>query len=148
MKKLVIFILFCFVCPTIYLSAQSEDIAHPDYVHQLHLDKFNWMINKDTASLSQLLDEDVSYIHSNGWNESKKELLDNIATGKLTYLKVTVKESEIRHYGDCYIITGKGLFQVSLDHNPIEINLLYTEIYMHDRKKHQLKLLGRHACRI
>lgn len=47
-------------------------------VDQLHRKKFNWLINKNYDSLNQLLHEQVNYIHSNGWVQTKKEVIEDL----------------------------------------------------------------------
>lgn len=43
------------------------------------------LIEKDTATLKTLLHADVSYGHSNGWVETKKEVLSDLVSGLLAY---------------------------------------------------------------
>jgi hypothetical protein len=117
-------------------------------VHQLHHSKFRWLENQQTDSLAMLLHDEVKYIHSNGWIESKNEVLQNINTGKLKYHKVNILESEVIHYSrSSAVVTGKGIFQVSLEGREIEIKLLYSEHYIHDEGG-SVMLIHRHACKI
>ena len=46
------------------------------------------MINKDERALTQLLNADLSYGHSNGWVQTKTELINDLKSGKLTYSKI------------------------------------------------------------
>lgn len=139
--------LFFTLIVTATLSIAQERLELADEVGKIHLKKFDWMINLDTTRLSDLLDDQVCYIHSNGWKETKKEILDNIITGKLKYHQVEVIEYEVRSFGHAYIVTGKAQFNVSLEDKPIDIALYYSEIYIaNDNGK--LKLVSRHACRV
>lgn len=115
-------------------------------IQNIHLQKFKWFIEKNTDSLSTLLHENVHYIHSNGWKETKQELIHNIKSGKLTYHSVTVHESDVRIEGNTAIVTGKGIFNVALDGKGMEIPLYYTEVYVLSQSG--IRLLSRHACRI
>jgi|GEM_PF-812393 len=51
------------------------------------------LIAGDTITLDLLLDEQVRFKHSNGWEETKKDLLDHIRTGYLHYTKITQPDS-------------------------------------------------------
>jgi hypothetical protein len=104
------------------------------------------MAEKKLDSLSMLLDEDVIYIHSNGWMENQTEVLNNIESGYLTYHSVDIRKSSVRRYGNSYIVTGEGLFKVSLKDTPIDIELLYTEVYAADGDV--VRLVHRHACKM
>nr|MBS0038244.1 nuclear transport factor 2 family protein [Saprospiraceae bacterium] len=114
-------------------------------VLQLHEKKFEWMILGNLDSLSNLLAEDVMYVHSNGWVENKSEILENIESGHLTYRQVDIEEQAIRFYGSVAIVKGLAEFQVALDGNPITLDLLYSETYHLEDGK--WRLVHRHACR-
>ncbi len=140
-----VFLLITTGCHRSMVSADMLSAAQEE-VLLIHKNKFSWMVQKDTTALSDLLDEKVSYVHSNGWQESKKEVLHNIISGKLTYQKIDIESASCTVRGSTAIVTGKGVFYVALDNKPIEINLFYTEVY--HKQKNTWKLLARHACKI
>jgi hypothetical protein len=43
------------------------------------------LVNANTTSINQQTDKALSYGHSNGWVESKSELLQNLESGKMDY---------------------------------------------------------------
>jgi Domain of unknown function (DUF4440) len=52
------------------------------------------LLNKDIGRLNNLLDANISYGHSNGWLQSKKDMVTDFETGKIEYKKIEVdKES-------------------------------------------------------
>lgn len=142
MKKLIVI----FLLISTNVKAQKDDSATEKYVVQLHLRKFEWLINKQMDSLKNLLDDRVKYIHSNGWTESKDEIIADLQTGKLNYAKVNVTESTCRVYKGAAIVNGKGVFNVVMDGKPLEIQLYYTEVYV--KKKKGWQLVSRHANRL
>ena len=116
-----------------------------DPLLELHRSKFNWMVEQQLDSLSAVLSDDLKYIHSNGWIETKTEVLENIESGHLGYREVIVDDEYVRYFGKTGIVTGRGLFRVALDGDSLEIELLYTEVY--HQKDGQWELVQRHACR-
>lgn len=50
------------------------------------------LIKKDTVSLSKLLHKKISYGHSNGWIQNRKEILADLYNGKLAF--TTIEQSE------------------------------------------------------
>lgn len=50
------------------------------------------LIKKDVATLNQLLHDDLTYGHSNGWAENKKEVVKNLVSNKLTYKSIKHKD--------------------------------------------------------
>ena len=143
MKKLFP-ILLLLSLPQVHFA--QADAAAEARVLQLHHDKFRWMTMAQLDSLGLVLDDRVRYIHSNGWVESRTEVLENLRSKKLSYQAVTVEEAQARAYEKSVVVVGKGKFQVALDGKPLEINLLYTEVYV--RHKKRWKLVSRHACKI
>lgn len=107
--------------------------------------KFRWMIEKKTDSLNLILDERLSYIHSNGWVQTKKEFIDDF-TSKLIYHDISLTELNARVYRRSAVITGKGHFNASLNGNRTETNLFFTEVYI--RYGNKWKLASRHANKI
>jgi hypothetical protein len=108
--------------------------------------KFKWLIEKQADSLVKLLDERVLYIHSNGYAQSKSNVIEDLKSGKLIYKKVDVIEALARVYPNLAIVTGKGMFLGAIDERPFELELLYTEVYVLNKKK--WLLVSRHANRL
>jgi len=46
------------------------------------------LMNKDEKALVQLLHQDVSYGHSNGWVQNKTDIIHDLKSGKLIYDKI------------------------------------------------------------
>ncbi len=124
----------------------NEESATEQFVLRLHEKKFQFMVKKQLDSLNAILDERVVYVHSNGWQQTKKEITEDLKNGKLIMNSVTVTEAKARVYKGAVIINGKGKFDVVVDGKAVVIDLLYTEVYV--RKKEGWLLVTRHANRI
>lgn len=124
------------------VRAQSPEQAILDLSER----KFNWMIRMHYDSLESVLDDRLMFIHSNGWTETKSELIADLKSGKLRYVAIEVIESSARLYSNSAIVTGKGKFTVVLDGNDLVINLYYTEVYV--LKNGNWLLASRHANRL
>ena len=105
--------------------------------------KFDWLISKQSDSLAAMLDDRVQYIHSNGWIQNKKEVVEDLKAGKLNYIKVTIQEATARLYATTAIVTGLGIFEGITEDKPFSLNLRYTEVYL--KSGSHWKLVLRHA---
>jgi hypothetical protein len=143
MKKNLL-VLFLLSSLPFFSQTKKDKIAH--HIIALHQKKFDFMISKQFDSLSLILDADLKYIHSNGWVESKEDLLANLKSDKLVYKKVTVSETKVTLTNHVAIVSGKGLFSVILENVKIEIPLMYSEIYV--KKRGKWLLLHRHANKL
>lgn len=112
----------------------------------LHEKKFRWLETKQLDSLEALLHDDIQYVHSNAWRETKSDVLENVKTDHLTYRKVTIESSSANAFSNTVVVNGRALFEVALDGRPIDIHLDYTEVYLYSDEKWQL--ISRHSCRI
>lgn len=127
------------------VAAQQSPVEK--FLLQLHEKKFRWMTEKKLDSLQTILDERLVYIHSNGWMETAKEVIDDIKNGKLTMNSVKVNEATVRVFkNNTGIINGKGIFNVVVNDKQVELSLFYTEVYI--KKKNNWMLVSRHACKL
>ena len=142
MKKILLFI------GIVFLSASgfSQPITRQEkYVLELSKRKFEWLASRNYDSLVALLDDKVLYVHSNGWAQNKKTLIEDLQSGKLSYVNVAVKESGVRMYNNnaTAIITGLGTFTWITDGKEGSGDLYYTEVYV--KSAGRWKLASRHA---
>jgi len=95
-----------------------------------------------------MTDETLKFIHSNGWIQSKKELIEDMKSEKLNYTSIDVEESSVAIYNKkSSVVTGKGTFRGLMpDKSEFNVHLLYTEVYVKSKK--QWKLVSRQACKI
>lgn len=125
------------------LGAQSTDELA---VRTLSQKKFDWLIGGQADSLDRMLDDRVQYVHSNGWTQTKREVLDDMRSGKLVYQRVTVKEAVVRLYDKAAVVNGLGTFEGVNGGNPFKLDLRYTEVYVYDRGR--WKMVSRHSNRM
>jgi hypothetical protein len=89
MKNLVFGFLILFVVNSSF--AQVDSVGLKDAMQKL--DKA--LLQKDEVVLRSELHKDVSYGHSNGWIQSKDDILNDFKSGKLTYNKIENNSSAI-----------------------------------------------------
>ena len=92
------------------------------------------------------MDERVIYVHSNGWTQTKQEMIEDFISGKLSYERVDVSEASVRLYENTAIVNGKGKFSGFINKSAFALDLLYTEIYI--KKGNRWLLASRHANRL
>jgi len=85
----VLFVLFLLIAKSSF--AQIDSVGLKNAMQQL--DKA--LLQKDETILNSVLHKDLSYGHSNGWIQSKSDILNDFASGKLTYSKIENNSSAI-----------------------------------------------------
>ncbi len=141
-RPMVLFLLLILAHGATAQTASREE----KFILDLSKKKFDWIVTKQYDSLTWILDERVEYVHSNGWIQNKKEVIDDLKSGKLNYQKVTVKEASARMYPSTAIVLGLGTFEGITDGKAFSLELRYTEVYI--KIGPQWKLASRHANRI
>jgi len=93
MKKI---LLFLFAFTSVLANAQTEEEKLTTALKEFH----QALVNKNTASINQQTDKALSYGHSNGWVETKADMIKDLETGYIVYhsfkedsLKITINDS-------------------------------------------------------
>ena len=89
MKKLLFVSLVLFLFNSSFAQIDGIDLKNA----MQQLDKA--LLQKDETVLRSVLHKDVSYGHSNGWIQSKSDILNDFTSGKLTYDKIENNSSVI-----------------------------------------------------
>jgi hypothetical protein len=74
---LTILFLFAVVCTTAQTDEQKLTTTMKEF-HQA-------LVNKNTVSINQQTDKALSYGHSNGWIETKTDLIEDLRVGYISY---------------------------------------------------------------
>jgi 2-oxoglutarate dehydrogenase complex dehydrogenase (E1) component-like enzyme len=136
-----IFFIF-FLINAVTASAQTDEAKLTTTIREFH----QALVKKNTVSINQQTDKALSYGHSNGWVETKAEMIKNLETGYTSYksikedsLQVTINEkiAHARFVGD---------YQVSLNGaNAVVYHLKVLEVWV--KKGKRWLLFARQAIR-
>jgi hypothetical protein len=106
--------------------------------------KFRWMIEAKSDSLRDILDDQLTYIHSNGWVQTKTDVINDLTNGRIVYQKIEVQDLKARLYKETAIVNGRGKFTYLAGGMMLATtDLMFTETYLLINKK--WKLVARHA---
>ncbi|MBK7232963.1 MAG: nuclear transport factor 2 family protein [Saprospiraceae bacterium] len=106
------------------------------------------LIKKDQKILNDLLDSDLSYGHSNGWIESKSELLKNNSEGILIYKSISVDTSTIWTQVNHRLAFVRYTMHVEVNLRGKDIGLKMHVGQVWKRKGRQWKLLFRQSAKL
>ena len=128
MKRILSFLLiFSFV----FANAQTEEEKLTTTLKEFH----QALVNKNTASINQQTDKALSYGHSNGWVETKADVIKDLETGYIVYhsfkedsLKISINESvaNVRFVAD---------ISSTLNGNTINVHLKVLEVWVKKGKR-------------
>jgi Domain of unknown function (DUF4440) len=145
MKQLCIFLLvFLLVLPTVF--SQRKALPSEQYFIALLQNKFEWMLQKDTAQLKSFLHDSLVYIHSSGMRDTKASLLKNLFSSKNPYKKFTTAKEKVRFINaNTVIVHAELAVDYAIDETKNSL-LLITEFYVKEKKRWWL--ISRHANKL
>ncbi|MGC4102266.1 nuclear transport factor 2 family protein [Ferruginibacter sp.] len=74
-------LLWAFIVVTTVANAQTEEAKLIATVKEFH----TALVNKNTVSINQQTDKALSYGHSNGWVQTKTDIIKDFETGYISY---------------------------------------------------------------
>lgn len=90
-RNKVFFLTIALLFTSLIVIAQADSVELENAMRKL--DKA--LLEKDSLVLAEVLYKEVSYGHSNGWVQTKKDVWDDFVSGKLIYKKITNSSSAI-----------------------------------------------------
>ena len=108
--------------------------------------RFAAMVRADTAALGPMLDDGLSYIHSNAMVETKESHLAAIGSRRTVYRALTPVSLSYRLVGEVAIGTGIVSAQGSLEGTGFDVRLRVTTV--HARGEGTWRLLAWQSTRI
>jgi hypothetical protein len=120
-------LLFCF-CAQAQTSFLKEAAAK--------LDKA--LVAKDTVVLKQLLHKELTYGHSNGWVETREDVVRDLASGKLVYHAINPGKITWRTDGNWASARTDVQVAVSLDGTRLDMKLHVLQVWLKTNRGWQL----------
>jgi hypothetical protein len=119
--KLKLTILFVFF----FYLGNAQDALLKEAVSKLDVA----LVTKDTIALKKLLHSDLNYGHSNGWVETKTDVINDLLIGKLLYTKI--ESSDFKWVADKEIASVRSTAKINfvLNNTPGELNLHVLQIW-------------------
>jgi len=132
-----VLLLFAFV----YGYAQTEEQKLTTAIKEFH----QALVNKNTTSINQQTDKALSYGHSNGWVETKADVIKDLETGYIVYH--SYKEDSLNITMDGTMANARFVADISatLRGNTTNFHLKVLEVWV--KKGKRWILFARQAVR-
>lgn len=139
--------LFC-IATVFFISLSTYGQSREITILQLEKNRFKAMINKDSAFMAKVFASDLLYIHSNGMQDSKETLIQNIMNRNLDYIAVELTQADVRTTNQFVWVHGAAKIKVrnGKDAPEIEMSIRYLDIYK--REDGDWKLVAWQSARL
>jgi hypothetical protein len=121
--------------------AQTEEAKLAATIKEFH----QALVNRNTVSINQQTDKILSYGHSNGWIETKTELIKNLETGVMKYNSFKEDSLVITMNGTMANARFVADISATLNGNTNNIHLKVLEVWV--KKGKRWLLFARQAVR-
>ena len=141
-KKIILTSVIVIAFATIAAAQNKQETAVANATEQLR----KAMIDGDRAALESLVADQLSYGHSGGHIDDKKEFVEKLASGKSDFVSIDLSEQTIGISGKTAIVRHKLNAATNDGGKPAEVHLLVLLVWQ--KQGNQWKLLARQAVKI
>lgn len=135
-----LWILF-FVFSTVVVIGQTDEEKLTVTLKEFH----QALVKKNTVSINQQTDKALSYGHSNGWVETKAELIKNLETGYISYSSYKEDSLQVMINGSMANVRFIANIAATLNGKEATYHLKVLEVWV--RKGKRWLLFARQAVR-
>lgn len=93
------------------------------------------LVNKNTISINQQTDKALSYGHSNGWVETKTDMIKNLETNYISYQSFKEDSIKVSSNGNIANVRFLAAIEASLKDSRITYNLKVLEVWVKKGKR-------------
>lgn len=104
------------------------------------------LMQKDSLQLTKLLHPSLSYGHSNGWVETKQEVIENIVSDYLIYKNIIVDSLLCQVSKKYAVVRFQAVHEVVLKGKAIQLKLHVCQVWIKFHK--QWVLLARQSTKV
>ena len=132
-------ILFFFLL--VFAHAQTDEEKLTATVKEFH----QALVNKNTVSINQQTDKVLSYGHSNGWVQTKNDLIKDFETGYISYQNFKEDSITVAINGNIANVRFKANIIATMKETTNTYNLKVLEVWV--KKSNRWVLFARQAVK-
>ena len=136
------FLLILLCCGFLLRAQQRDSIGLQNAVYRLNLA----LVLKDKRGIKKLVSQRIQYAHSNGWIETRKEMIKHLRDGTLTYQSIKLDKIETAIDDKMGLAKSSGRFVVIMGNSVLEFQLKVTQIW--EWKRNRWILMSRQSVKV
>lgn len=140
MKKTILLLTLLFTVIQSFSQTSSEK-----EILQLSNDIFKWEVDNKIDSLEKVFHEKFVVVGSDGNSQLKNPYLNRLKSGTFVHDAINVEENSAIVSDNTAIVTGKGMFSVTVSGNKIKLNLSYMEVFTRTDSKNPWQVIAMKA---
>lgn len=138
MKKLFTILL---LGASLFCQAQTDEEKLTQTLKEFH----QALVSKNAVSINQQTDKALSYGHSNGWVQTKADLIKDFESGLISYQRITEDSIQISMNGNMANVRFVSNVDATMKGNSFSFHLKVLEVWV--KKGKRWVLFARQAVR-
>lgn len=140
MKKTILLLTLLFTVIQSFSQTSSEK-----EILQLSNDIFKWEVDNKIDSLEKVFHEKFVVVGSDGNSQLKNPYINRLKSGAFVHDAINVEENSAIVSDNTAIVTGKGMFSVTVSGNKIKLHLSYMEVFTRTASKNPWQVIAMKA---
>jgi ketosteroid isomerase-like protein len=104
------------------------------------------MLHSDVAALDELISDDLVFTMHTGLMFTKQDDLEGHRTGAEKLTKVNTDELQVRHYGDCAVVTVKADLAGTFNGQDFSGIYRYTRVWI--KRQNRWQIVAGHVSQV
>jgi ketosteroid isomerase-like protein len=100
--------------------------------------RFKAMVRGDLAALRMVLIDSLTYTHSSGVHDTKKQFLGSLTLGQLSYKSIIPEARSVRVCAGAGIVTGTARMEITARGQDTRDRIRYLAVYVKAQDRWQL----------
>ena len=116
---------------SLIVVGQTEEARLTTTIKEFHQS----LVKKNTVSINQQTDKALSYGHSNGWVETKNDMIKNLETGYINYHSIKEDSLQVTVNGNMAHARFVGDYNATMNSNTNTFHLKVLEVWVKKGKR-------------
>ncbi|MEI8278529.1 MAG: nuclear transport factor 2 family protein [Bacteroidota bacterium] len=140
MRYLVTLLLLC-----ISLGVQAQKANSEEVMKAVH--SFNKALTyRDSNTLKKILHPDLEYGHSNGWIQTKRDVIDDMYNGKLVYKNMSSGKETVTIDQNVACVRMRSDVSVKMNGKEMDFSLAVLQVWI--KKNNEWLMLSRQGTKV
>lgn len=140
MRYIVALLLLC-----VSFGVQAQKANPDDVLKAVH--SFNKALTyRDSNTLKKILHPDLEYGHSNGWIQTKRDVIDDMYNGKLVYKNMSSGKETVIIDQNVACVRMRNDVTVKMSGKEMDFSLSVLQVWI--KKNNEWQMIGRQSTKV
>lgn len=130
----------------VLLFAGSMYAETPEQVKALDREWAEATMHADVKALNRLLSKDLTYTHTDGQMQTKREFIDSVRKGEIHYDSIEFEASTARVYGNASVTVSRLRIRLTIGDRTVKLHPCFLHVWV--KKNGRWQMVAHQATKI